>query len=91
MICEKKDCTGCFACYNVCPKSAIEMQKDEYGNVYPHINVDLCVNCNLCKKVCPQLKEKLDCREPITAYAMYNKNPEKRKQSTSGGAATTCY
>lgn len=91
MICDKTDCTGCFGCYNICPKNAIDMIKDEFGNVYPKINEDRCINCGLCKKVCPQLKEELDFREPITAYAMYNKDSEKRKASTSGGAATTFY
>lgn len=91
MICNKKDCTGCFACYNICPKEAIIMEKDEYGNVYPKIIKEKCINCELCKKVCPQLKEKLDFKEPITAYAMYNKDSKKRSESASGGAAATFY
>ncbi len=91
MICEKKDCTGCFACYNICPKEAIIMKKDEYGNVYPEIIKEKCIDCGLCKKVCPQLKEKLDFKEPITAYAMYNKDSKKRSESASGGAASTFY
>lgn len=91
MICEKEKCTGCFGCFNICPKSAIEMCKDEYGNVFPQIIKEKCINCGLCKKVCPQLKEKLDFKKPIKAFAMYNKNPNKRRESTSGGAATTFY
>lgn len=89
-ICNKKDCTGCFACYNACPKNAIEMKEDEYGYVYPCIDKDKCINCGLCKKVCPQLNE-LKFNEPITAYAMYNKNAKTRNESTSGAAATTFY
>lgn len=91
MICEKEKCTGCFGCFNICPKNAIEMCKDEYGNVFPQIVKEKCINCGLCKKVCPQLKEKLDFKKPIKAFAMYNKEPNKRKESTSGGAATTFY
>lgn len=91
MICEKRHCTGCYACYNVCPKNAINMEKDEYGNVYPVIDLNKCINCGLCKKVCPQLKDKLNFHEPINTYAMYNKDPKKRKESTSGGAASTFY
>lgn len=91
MICDKKNCTGCFACYNICPKEAIVMKKDEYGNVYPEIIKEKCIDCGLCKKVCPQLKEKLDLKEPITAYAMYNKDSKKRSESASGGAASTFY
>ena len=43
MICSKEKCTGCFGCYNICPKKAIEMKKDEYGNIYPHINKEKCM------------------------------------------------
>ena len=34
MICEKNICTGCEACNCICPKSAIKMEEDEYGNIY---------------------------------------------------------
>lgn len=89
-ICNKKDCTGCFACYNACPKNAIEMKEDEYGRIYPVIDQEKCINCGLCKKTCPQLNP-VSFREPITAYAMYNKNSDIRQASTSGAAATTFY
>ena len=45
MICEKKKCTGCFACYNICPQDAIVMQEDRCGYMYPVINSNICVNC----------------------------------------------
>ena len=38
---DKKDCCGCGACMNICPKSAIQMQEDEYGFIYPVIQQDL--------------------------------------------------
>lgn len=28
---EKKQCCGCTACVNICPKQCIEMQEDEEG------------------------------------------------------------
>lgn len=28
---DKKDCCGCGACMNVCPKNAIRMAEDEVG------------------------------------------------------------
>ncbi len=89
-ICDKKDCTGCFACYNICPKKCIEMKEDIYGRIYPYIDSNRCIECGLCKKTCPQIN-KQSFNEPINAYAMYNKNKEIRKNSTSGGAATTFY
>ena len=60
MICDREKCTGCFACYNICPKQVIQMKEDEYGNIYPTVDEEKCVHCNLCKKTCPALnKEKL--------------------------------
>ena len=29
------------------------MKEDECGFLYPEINHELCVHCNLCTKVCP--------------------------------------
>ena len=43
LFAEKKDCCGCGACVNICPKTAIHMEKDEYGFVYPRIDVEKCV------------------------------------------------
>ena len=90
MICDKTKCTGCFACYNICPKNCISMKEDEMGYIYPVINEMECINCEACKKVCPQLHDS-KMKKPQKAYAMYNKNKEIREKSTSGGAATTFY
>lgn len=49
---EKKDCCGCGACMNICPRQAITMEADEYGFYYPNINADKCISCKLCKNVC---------------------------------------
>lgn len=49
---DKKDCCGCAACANICPKSAITMEKDEIGQYYPRINEALCVDCGTCMRVC---------------------------------------
>ena len=54
---DKKLCTGCGACFNICPKKAITMEKNSEGFLEPVIDKSKCVNCGLCKKVCPQLKE----------------------------------
>ena len=90
MICNKKDCTGCFSCFNICPRHCITMEEDKLGYIYPKINKDKCINCGLCKKVCPQLS-KINKKRPINAYAAYSKDEIIRKESTSGGAATIFY
>lgn len=87
MICDKEKCTGCSACFNVCPKQAISMQSDELGNIYPVIDKSKCINCGLCKKICPQLHD-IPSIKPQKTYALYSKDVKKRMASTSGAAAT---
>lgn len=49
----KERCCGCAACYSICPVEAIEMITDEEGFEYPFIKDEICIKCNMCKKVCP--------------------------------------
>ena len=69
---------------NACPKSAIMMEEDEYGFVYPKINTELCVECGACKKVCgyQNIPEK---HFPKSVYAAAAKNDNILKKSASGG------
>lgn len=80
----KEECCGCGACMNICPRNAISMQEDEYGFIYPHIDVDKCVSCGLCKKVCSYQNESLkECKHKVFASAI--KTDELIMQSASGG------
>ena len=67
------------------------MIEDDYGNIYPNIDSIKCINCGLCKKVCPQLNNKTQFKSSKKAYAMYCIDQEKRSKSSSGGAATLFY
>lgn len=86
---DKAKCTGCTACVNICGSHAITMINDERGHSYPTINTDLCIECGLCEKICPMLHpEKIpldENLEELSIYAVYNKDAQERKQSTSGG------
>lgn len=90
-VCDKNICAGCFACINICPKQCISMEENEFGEIYPVIDEDRCIQCNMCKKVCPSLKERLEFKYPKTAYAMFNKIKEEKDESTSGGIASLFY
>lgn len=50
---RKEECCGCTACYASCPKDAISMVVDEEGFEYPQIDVNKCIRCYQCIKVCP--------------------------------------
>lgn len=83
-IYNKSKCCGCHACFNKCPKNAIEMIEDEQGFKYPKINKEKCINCGLCEKVCPIININQKQNQPI-AYACYNLNETIREESSSGG------
>lgn len=86
-LCDRKNCTGCYACSNVCPKQVIEMKEDEYGYIYPVIDKQKCVECKLCEKTCPYIN-KIGLKYPTKCYAARVKETEILKTSTSGGIAT---
>lgn len=85
-ITDCMDCTGCAACVNVCGKSAIFMEKDAEGFIYPEIDLDKCVSCGLCVKVCPS-NGRLE-TFPSKFYMGWHKDDEVLWNSSSGGAFT---
>lgn len=84
-IIEKKDCCGCYACYNVCPQNCIEFKKDNEGFLYPVVDETKCVNCDLCTKVCPIENKKETINDLHLAFACNNCNLSVRLNSSSGG------
>lgn len=87
-LCPAEKCTACSACYNICPKDAITMQVDIYGECHPNIDANRCVHCGLCETVCPGLDtSKLQKYGKPTIYCCWLKDAQLRKESTSGGAA----
>lgn len=85
---DKKNCCGCTACYTICPKSAIQMKKDEEGFFYPVISLEQCVNCGLCEKICPMINDKANTSDEkgTIQIGIQNRNLKKRMESTAGGA-----
>ena len=87
-ILNKKDCTGCNACYDICPKKAISLETDIEGFWYPIVDKDKCIDCGLCDRTCPviHIKElkKNDFEKPV-CFAAIHKSIEVRFGSTTGG------
>lgn len=83
-IVDKRQCCGCAACVQCCPKRCISLYEDEEGFLYPQVDKKSCVDCGLCEKVCPWLGE--DMKEiSQKVLAVKNRKDEDRMSSSSGG------
>ncbi len=82
---NKTNCTGCSACYSVCPVHCISMIPDEEGFLYP-VASDVCIECRLCEKVCPLQNERIENNFQKTAFAAVAKDYSIWHRSASGGA-----
>lgn len=83
-IVNKQECCGCAACVQRCPKHCIHLVEDAEGFLYPEVDVENCIDCGLCEKVCPLLSKV----QPISVQktlAVKNLDEEERLSSSSGG------
>jgi len=80
-----KECCGCSACANICPKHCIRMAENDGGFLYPQIQEENCVNCGACEKVCPILKEAAAEDNRRQAWAVVNRDQDVLIKSSSGG------
>ncbi len=80
-------CTGCGACYNVCPVNAIHMEHDIDGFLSPIIDNEKCISCNKCIDKCPVYNPIFNnIMEPECYAAMAS--DDIRAKSSSGGIFT---
>lgn len=42
---DKAQCSGCYACCNICPVDAIRMKVNEEGFWYPSVDETVCIHC----------------------------------------------
>jgi coenzyme F420-reducing hydrogenase beta subunit len=66
------------------------MTENEMGVVIPKINKELCIDCGLCKKECPQNVQS-NMIEPKSVYAAWAIDKKEQLSSSSGGAASVFY
>lgn len=89
-ICEHDECTGCAACRDACPKRCISMVADELDALHPHIDENVCIDCKLCQKTCPDNKEQ-KFSTPKKVWAAWSNDKKVRHTSASGGIACELY
>lgn len=80
-------CFGCYGCFNVCPKNAIEVKPDMYGYMHPDIDTTKCIECHLCEKVCTVYHPQ-PLNPPKKVLAVVTKNKSELKSVASGGVCT---
>lgn len=77
-------CLGCRGCEAACPKVAISFVANSFGDLYPTIDKEKCVNCGLCYDNCPSIKADIHSVSKVYSFAVSSKEI---KRSASGGAA----
>lgn len=86
-LCTKEQCTGCYACFNICPEKCITMSvDDDKCALYPGIDSKKCIDCGLCSRVCPSLNSP-EYHKPLKVLAAVCKDEKIYKNSSSGGVA----
>lgn len=83
-------CFGCGVCATSCPRKAIDITLSDEGFWVPIVNTELCINCNICDKVCAYNDKKIcistNKLDKSKGYAVTHKNENIVKTATSGGA-----
>ena len=103
-VVENNLCTGCATCVSLCPRSAIELIKDDSKGIYlPRLNEEKCNQCGTCFDVCSghavdfkQLNLEIFGKEPedilignyLNCYIGHATDYNIRYNSSSGGLVT---
>ena len=85
---EKNKCSGCSACFAACPNGCITMMPDEEGFLYPVVDLEKCIDCGKCDRVCPVTHPAMTEAVPTLAWGANAKDTALRERSSSGGVFT---
>ena len=80
-------CSGCGACFNICPVGAIQMVSNQEGFKVPLVDKNTCIGCKLCDNVCPHLKcDKSPYSKKDDSWLYSSPNVKAKMKSSSGAA-----
>ena len=79
------DCYGCGVCAIACAKRSIKIVLNESGFYEPLVDLESCVNCGQCLKVCSFNNEYVQESSPINCYESWSEDETIRKNASSGG------
>lgn len=85
---QKQNCCGCTACISICPRNCIQMEADREGFLYPVVDINKCVQCSACEKVCPIINPVKEEVAPQKAFLVQHNDDAIRLDSSAGGAFT---
>lgn len=84
-LADRKDCTGCAACFAACKFDALRMIPDDEGFLRPVVDVDACRECSACTNKCPVVTyPELSRMQEPEIYAIRAAD-DVRAMSSSGG------
>lgn len=87
-VTDRSKCSGCTACFAVCPHKAITMKPDRLGFRYPEVDMDICTDCGLCERVCDFVRTsslRPVIPEEVRVAAVRNRDAGVLEASQSGG------
>lgn len=79
---DKSQCTGCTACFSICPMKAITMKEDLDGFLYPIIDSAKCIECGKCLKSCKQRTTLKNTDETVVFIGQSNDDGELNESSS---------
>lgn len=80
-------CCGCAACSIICPRNAIQMHFNEYGEYTSIIDGERCAECHLCEKICPMMRSENSPISKKDTFVAACKDLNILNKSSSGGIA----
>lgn len=85
---DRLKCCGCGGCSDICPRDAISMIADKHGFLYPVVNIEKCIECGQCEKICAFNSNHGNSKHLGETFYLQHNDNDVIYNSSSGGAFT---